>query len=185
MYNKEDYCNNCKWLEDRSDGKFVNSYRCGLYGYGCEYTHFGCLKCAKCKDVEKVQDTIKDGIEENSKAIDEYLKKWNTEREEQLKSEIKRLEEKQPNLNEIKLKPPTDMEINLCFCDFFEKQRSNKCDGCIFLEKYQDMGMSSDICSLVSGLNEAVEAVKSKKTCPCKLTKQEAYEYVAKRNRLI
>lgn len=51
MYNKQDYCNNCKWFEDRSDGKFVNSGRCGLYGYGLEYTHFGYKKrCDKRED---------------------------------------------------------------------------------------------------------------------------------------
>lgn len=49
-YNSQDYCRSCKWLEDRSDGKFVNSYRCGLYGYGVKYTHFGCIKCDKCKE---------------------------------------------------------------------------------------------------------------------------------------
>lgn len=44
----EEYCNNCKWFEDRSDGKFVRSGRCGLYGYGLEYTHFGYKRCEKC-----------------------------------------------------------------------------------------------------------------------------------------
>lgn len=39
MEDRQDYCNGCKWLEDRSDGKFVDSYRCGLYGDGLEYTH--------------------------------------------------------------------------------------------------------------------------------------------------
>lgn len=47
---KEDLCWNCKWLEDRSDGKFVNSGRCGLYGYGLEYTHFGFKKYENYRD---------------------------------------------------------------------------------------------------------------------------------------
>lgn len=54
---KEDLCWGCKWLEDRSDSKFVHSGRCGLYGYGLEYTHFGFKKCEKCRDCSADKQT--------------------------------------------------------------------------------------------------------------------------------
>lgn len=53
MYNKEEYCNSCIWFEDRSEPKFPNSGRCGLYGYGLEYAHFGYKRCEKCAEKEK------------------------------------------------------------------------------------------------------------------------------------
>lgn len=53
MYNKDDYCYNCKWFEDRSDGKWTNSGRCGLYGYGLQYTYCGYKKCEICIEKEK------------------------------------------------------------------------------------------------------------------------------------
>lgn len=53
MYNKDEYCNSCIWFEDRSEPKFPNSGRCGLYGYGLEYTHFGYKKCERCVEKEK------------------------------------------------------------------------------------------------------------------------------------
>lgn len=48
MDDVKDYCWNCKWLEDRSDGKFVNSGRCKLYGIGLGHSYFGYKKCEQC-----------------------------------------------------------------------------------------------------------------------------------------
>ena len=68
MEDRQDYCNGCKWLEDRSDGKFVDSYRCGLYGDGLEYTHFGCIKCDVCKmnSISDMSDAELENPTENS-----------------------------------------------------------------------------------------------------------------------
>lgn len=66
MYNEKDYCNNCKWLEDRSEPKFPNSGRCGLYGDGLEYTSCGYKRCEKCKskdDREELPIATKDNNE--------------------------------------------------------------------------------------------------------------------------
>lgn len=144
-------------------------------------------------DIEQIKrerpDIVKAG-EENTERILSYMQKDYDEYVERLKAEVKRLEEelKESGADKMKFPPPTPMPAyDSCMqfrCGAFEKPKSNRCKGCMFLDTYRDMGMSCDICSLIHSLDKATEATKCKEPCPNKLTMREACEYVERRNRL-
>lgn len=127
---------------------------------------------------------IKDNTAKNANRI---IKSMTEERLRELKENIARLK---LELGEatlyypIKIDPSnmTNLDIHRFSCGIFEQDKSHRCDGCIFLDTYHDMGMSCDVCSLIHGLDKAVEATKCKATCPNKLTMEEAHKYVKNRN---
>lgn len=89
----------------------------------------------------------------------------------------------------IKLPPPTPIspyDIPDYFnwgCDMEEE--NTRCKDCLFLNRYVDMGMSCDMCSIIGGLENAIQATRCKGKCPNKLTAKEACKYVERRNKHI
>lgn len=135
-------------------------------------------------DTEKEQ--IKAAIAENSKRIDDIIKAENDKRLRELQGNIKRLENEMAARSIMTTllapKPTPAYDYSHFNCGAFEKEKSNRCEGCMFLDTYRDMGMSCDICSLERDLDKAAKATESYEPCPNKLTMKEAREYVKQRN---
>lgn len=102
----------------------------------------------------------------------------------QLETEIDCLQKKLKDLGVINLRDPIYIPYSL-LTDYsnylFKKEKQLRCKGCLFLSKYCDMDMISNMCIIVEDLALAIETTTYKEPCPNKLTYQEAVEYVKNR----